>query len=413
MPGFLMKRSPSRARAGWFDSFDRAVENPAQKPWVHLGDGTPADINASQELHVPQNFGTANGGGDSYAYQPLTPNWGFEMELWFPVTGLASQGFTAYFTDSWTRIGAAFTNVVGVRLMHAPIIGPDFVQLSEFANVWTAAGPRGQWNSPVTYNGTTITFAMWVDNDQFVRIWINGTYVGGAMISNAFKLGPDRRCMRFLNAALCDVWIRWVYHYDRPSDFPTAVSWSSSFYDDFNRTNAPVGNGWTTYGSTNEAQIRANSYAWANTNDGTRAVMRSTGTSNGRQRVEAVIGGNANLSASPSVLLARCNAAGTNGLACFVSNGTITLNRLTGSIAVTSPANVEYGSVAPTFTNSDKIALCAYDNWAWVEVNGVPVIYAFNINATIPVTQNYCGLAVRRNAFTNSNSWNDTRLLVA
>jgi hypothetical protein len=68
---------------------------------------------------------------------------------------------------------------------------------------------------------------------------------------------------------------------------------------------------------------------------------------------------------------------------------------------------------APTFTNSDKIALCAYDNWAWVEVNGVPVIYAFNINATIPVTQNYCGLAVRRNAFTNSNSWNDTRLLVA
>lgn len=411
MPGFLMKRSKPRARSGWFEDGDRPDENPIKPPWVHLGDGG-ATILSGGSIVVDDNFATTDVGGPSYAYQPLTPNWGFEAEIWWPNGISLGQSFACYFTDSWVVVGATFQYGMGVRFANN---AGRSVYISHFVDIWTLAAPVATFDmSYFDYANTPITMKLWVDNDSYCRLWVNGRYAGAWIVQPGFEFHDNRRSVRFNNASVVQAEIRWLYHYDRPSDFPypPGIAWSSFFYDDFNRGDAPVGNGWTAYGSTNEAQIRAQSYAWANTNDGTRAVMRSTGTTNGRQRVEAVIGGNANLSASPSVLLVGCNAAGTSGLVCFVQSGTITLNLLTGSIAVTSPANVQYGSVTPSFTNGHKISLCLYDKWAWVEVNGVVVIQTY-IDTAIPNAQNYCGGAVRRNAFTNSNSWNDLRVLTA
>ena len=411
---FLLRRNLPRSWGGFNDSFDTYGVTGIVPPWVHIGDGTPADFNASGELHIPQNYLTVNGGGESYEFMPFTPNWGWEAEIWNPVTGLAAQSFSFYMTDSWTTVApGSFKDVVGILVRHAPAAGGDTIQYAEFANTFATAVNAQQWTSPVTFNGNTLTIRCWVDNDEYVRVWLNGTYLGMKQTSPTYKFGPRRRCNRFLNNNLNDVWMRYYRCFDRTSDMPSpALLWTSTFYDNYNRANGPVANGWTEYGSNAQARIVNNSYAWNDTNDGTRAVMRDTGRTDGRQRIEAVVGGNANPSGQAQHLLVRSNVGGTSAIIATVLNNTITLNRLTGSIAVTTPAVTQLATASMTISSGNTIALSARDNWAWVEVNGTTVLRAFNIDSMAPVAQAYSGAAVHRNAFTNSGSWNDTRLLV-
>lgn len=410
---FLIRRNLPRAWAGWFDSFDKYGVGALKQPWVHLGDGTPADINNLDELHIPTNYLTSNGGGESYAYQPFTPNWGVEFEMWFPVEGLASQSFSIFFTDSWTTIGAAFINAIGFRFIHAPAVAADAVRCYTFANIWTVGTELGAWLSPVAYFGSTITVRVLCEADEHLMIWVNDVYLGAVMIPPGYKLGPGRRCVRFMNAALCDVWMRWVYHYDRPSSIPPKTVWQSDFYDDFNgRSGNQDGiNGWTQYGSA--AAVVGDSWSITGTADVGAGLLRNTANSSGRMRIEATIGGNvAPNSTSSAVLVLSANASGTEGLSASIFGDRLIVNRFTGSIE--TPTYTVMQEISTSFgvavASGDKIAFSTYNGYGWVEVNGVPKIYVGRMHSVVPSTNTYAGLRVLRSSGVNGASWNDVRI---
>lgn len=408
---FLLQRSPSRKYAGWQWPQNNTVAGPLVQPFVHLGDGTAADINSSRELRIPQNFGTVNGGGESYEFMPFTENSGLELAIWNPVTGVAAQGFSVYMTNSWAEIGAAFTNVVGIRLMHAPASGGDTIQIAEFDNTFSFNNSRATFTSPVAFNGNVLNLQIWVDQDQFLRVWLNGTYLGAAMVSTAFKLGPGRRAVRFLNTCTNDVWVRRIYHHDRTGTFPApSVYGNQVLFDDFNRANGAVGNGWTVLGSA--GQIVSNSYATTGGTDGSRAIIRDTGISNGRQRVEAVVGGalGPNNSADSSLLLCG-NSAGTQGLACNVFGNAAYISRYSSSLSGSSPTFTDLASQPDlTINNGDTLAFNVYDGAAWLQQNGTGILFAVNVNDVVPASNSWAGLRVERAPFNDSLSWNDCRI---
>ena len=405
---FLIRRNLPRAWAGWYDSFDTYPVGALRKPWVHLGDGTAADINALGELHIPSNAGTVNAGGESYAYQPFTPNWGVDLEFWFPVEGFLAQGFSLYFTDSWTRIGATFANVVGVRCVHAPLNDGETIRVATFATPISSPTELAVYPSPVTYFGTTLTLRVWCEGDEYLRLWLNGNFVGSVMIPPAYKLGPDRRCLRFLDSALCDVWMRWIYHYDRPSSVPNPNVWVPSFTDNFNRSDGAVGNGWTQIGT--DAAIVSNSWATTGTNNGSRGLIRDTGLTTGRVRIEATIGGAIapNTTASASLILCS-TAAGSSGLAASVFSDRLYLSYFSSVLSGNPPTFTDYRGLTSgvTVAAGDRIAFSTYGGMIWVEINGAPRLYAVTSEFN---AQTYAGLRVARSSSVNSASWNDVTI---
>lgn len=408
---FLLRRN-LLALEGFDDSFDRAIENPVKQPWVHLGDGTPADINTSAELHIPSNSSSTNAGGPSFEFQPFTPNFSIEFEIWNPVTGLVQQGFAIYMTNSWAQIGAAFLNVVGIRLFHAPAAGGEQIQIVEYANPWTIDTARYSWVSPVTWNGTTLVIQILVDDDSYVRIYQNGTFIGAGMISPAYKLGPGRRCMRFFNNCLNDVWMRSVLIKDRPGSFPDGSTFTDVVVtDNFNRADsATVGNGWTKLGT--NAGISTNSFSTTGSSDGSRAIIRDTGISNGRQRIEAVIGGpNGPNATADSSLILCCNAAGTQALVANIFSADAYISRVSTSLSGSAPTMTDYAhQTGLTFTAGDALAFNIYDGNAWLEQNGNRILFAAGVNDVVPATNQYAGLRVERTSFNNSLSWDSATI---
>lgn len=412
---WLLAKSKSREWAGWQWPMPQTVEGPLAQPWVHLGDGPTADINSLLELHIPSNSGTVNGGGESYEFMPFTQNSGIEYRVWFPVTGLLAQSFGAFITDSWTRVGrgASFTNMIGIRMLHAPATFGDVIQIVEFDNVLAAGNIKGQWASPVAFNGNYIELKVWIDQDKFAQVWVNGTFLGGATISPNFWLGPDRRCIRFLNTGLNATWLTRLYHYDRPGTLPIGItSWTSSFYDNFNRSNGAVGNGWTQFGT--NAAIVSQSWSTTTTNDGSRAILRDTGITNGKQRVEAVIGGNKAPNANISAGLVVCgNSAGTQGLIGLFEADRVIIGRYTGSLSANPLAVTGLAEQGITVPNGATVSFSVDSGTAWIEINGTPVLFVPNAHAVVPSTNQWAGAEVRRSPFNDSASWNDIRLLSA
>lgn len=408
---FLVRRN-KKVLAGWFDTFNRPAENPIKPPWVHLGDGSPATLTGTGSMIIPQNFATTNGGGESYEFQPFTPNSGLDIEFYNPVTGLLGQAFSIYLTDSWAVIGAAFLNCVGIRLIHNPVLGGESIQLNEFANVFATSVPKETFASPVTFNGTLLTLRIWVDDDQLLRLWLNGVYLGSGLISSGYKLGFRRRCVRFLNTNLNGVEIRQIYHYDRPQDLRIGTArWQSLFYDDYNTTSGPVGNGWTVFGAA--GQIVGNSYSTTGTTDGGRAILRNTGVTNGRIRVEGVAGGNKPMVAgADSGLLLCCNAAGTQGLSANFTSGGVRIERFSSVLTGNPPTFVTLKNSALSIPTGASLAFCADNGNAWAEVNNEIVCYTDIANTVVPITNPWAGQRVERQSWTDSNSWNDCRILV-
>ncbi|CRY79805.1 hypothetical protein SAMN05421776_11747 [Nocardia farcinica] len=404
---FLLRRNLPLAWAGWRDEFDY-LPGPLQRPWVHLGDGASAFTGSS--LLVNGNFLTVNGGGPSYQWQPFTPNWGLDFEIYWPVEGLASQGFSTYFTDSWSRIGASFQNVVGVRLMYAPAAGGNQVMVSHFQNVMSWDGDAATWASPVPFGGSgNVWLRVWCERDEWVRIWVNGTYVGSCMIKPSFKLGPDRRCVRFLNTALANAQMLWLDHYDRPSSIPPKQVWSEVFYDDFNRPDGEAGNGWTQIGQ--NAALRSGEWSTIGTTDGSRGLIRDTGITSGMVRVEATAGTfSAPKTGADSSLILCSNAAGTEGLSANIFAGSLYIARYSGSL--TNPSMIDFDQLTSGVSVSpgDKVAFCVYQGIAWIEINGTPRLYTGNAHRVIPPTNTFAGLRVSRASFADSNSWNDVRI---
>ncbi|MBF6326602.1 hypothetical protein IU451_29320 [Nocardia cyriacigeorgica] len=410
---FLLRRNLPLAWAGFFDSFARPPENPAKTPWSHIGDGIPADINNIEELHIPQNFGTTNGGGPSFEFQPFTPNYGIEFEIWFPVEGLAAQGFACYLTNSWAKKSGQFTDIVGVRLFHSPALGGDLVDVCEWPNAWAAGSINRRWNSPIgDYFGKTVTVRMWVEDDRWIRVWINNIYVGHVMIHDAYMTGPDRRAVRFLNNALCDVWMRWMDCYDRPPSVPADNTWTEVFYDDFNRPDGPVSNGWTQIGS--DAELRSGSWSNIGGADNSVGLIRDTGSHNGRMRIRATVGGHrgSNNTADSSLIL-MSNSTGTQGLAANYFSSRLYIARFESALSDNQPAFTDYRD------RQDSIAVNAGDivdfsvhsnGIGWVSINGNRRLYIADINDVVPATNTFAGARVSRRSDTYSHSWNDIRI---
>ncbi|MCM6778017.1 hypothetical protein NDR87_31020 [Nocardia sp. CDC159] len=409
---FLLRRNLPLAWAGWLDDFKRPPENPVKRPWVHLGDGTTADINALEELHIPSNYASNNAGGESYEFQPFTPNSGFEMEFWWPVEGLAAQGFGLYFTDTWARVGATFANAVGVRLWHrAEGLGGEEVYFVEYPSIFESGTFLGVFQSPVPFFGNTLTLRVWFDDDRWMRAWLNGNFIGARTIEPTFRLGPGRRCIRTSNTALCDAWVRWVDHYDRPSSIPSAQVWSSVFYDDFNRANGDPGNGWTQIGT--NASIQNNSWSTTGTTDGSRGLIRDTGIASGKIRIEATVGGNTGINNTADSGLVLCsNSAGTQGLCANIFGNRVFLSRFSTALSSNPPTFTDFDAMQSGIAigNGDLLAFSVYNGNAWLEVNGERVLYATGIHSVVPATNSYAGLRVERASSNNSNAWNDVRI---
>lgn len=406
---FLIRRNLPLAWAGYRDSFERPIENPVQRPWFHIGDGPTADINALGELHIPSNYLTVDGGGESYAFQPFTPNWGYEFRVWFPVEGAAAQPFSVYFTDSWTKVAPnKFENCIGIRLLHE--VAGDNIQYAEFANTMGVAGNLQSWSSPVgRFKGQYVTVKIWCENDEWFRIWVNGNYVGSKTCSPSYKLGPGRRCMRFLNAALCDAWVTETDHYDRPPTMPPKTVWNSVVYDDFNRADGPVGNGWTVVG--NRQRITSNSWGRnpSDGNDSGVAILRDTGDTAARVRVEATAGGA--MAVQPdrsSGLVIGSNSTGTSGLIATIQSDSVAISEFTTSLDNNLPTLVQRQSIAANVFSTDKIAFSSYNGITWIEQNGTPILYS---NGWVTGGGGaYAGLYAERKDSTNSHSWNDVRI---
>lgn len=410
--GFLVSAN-SRTRAGWFDDFNRPIENPVKRPWVHLGDGTPADINNLQELHLPQNSTTTNGGGESYAYQPKTPNWGWECSIWWPVGGAGAQSCDFYFTDSWTVKGAAFQNCVGVRLFYRiAAAGGQNIYIGQFPAVLAAGSLIMTAGTPVDFTSrVNLILKVLVEDDRWVRVYLNDTYVGSATVDNSYRFNNLRRCLRTMNGSYTDIWMQWMYHYDRPATIPDNSIWNSIFYDNFDgRSGNQNGvNGWSQFGT--QAGVSSNSWAMTGLSDGSNMLLRNTGITNGRMRIVATTGGAAapNNNRDSSLILCA-NSNGTQGLSANFYANKIYLSRWTSG-GPTGPSYNDFTSRLGEVTvpNNTQVAFNVFDGIAWMEINGDRALYA-TVAGAIPATNPYAGLRVSRSNFTNSSSWNDVRI---
>ncbi|MEU9515935.1 hypothetical protein [Micromonospora sp. NPDC048169] len=404
---FLIRRNLPLAWAGWYDSFDTYGVGPMRRPWVWLGDGTRGDYNALGEFHLPANYFTNNGGGPSYEFQPFTPHWGLEWEVWWPVEGLAAQSFTCFITDSWARVGALFQNLLGIQLRHTS--SGDTIGINGYPTIIGFNDHEGQFTPPAPYFGKYTTVRIWCENDEFLRLWVDGQYMGSQMLTNpTFKPGPDRRCVRFLNAALCDCWMRWIQHYDKPSSVPNKNVWVPQLTDNFNREDGPVDNGWTQIGT--NAGLVGGSWANTGTTDGSRGLLRNTGISTGRVRIEATVGGAVGPNNTASSGLVLCsNAAGTSGLIANVIAGQLGIGYFSDSLSGNPPTFTYYRTLTTGVTVSagDKIAFSSYGSLIWIEVNGTPRLYAVSDTYT---ANTYAGLRVSRASSTYSASWNDVTI---
>ncbi|WP_043654311.1 hypothetical protein [Nocardia thailandica] len=402
---FLIRRNLPLAWAGWRDTFDRPPENPLQRPWRHLGGGE-SYINNLEELVVTEQAVNSDGRGPSYEWQPFTPNWGFEAELWYPVSGADNQHFYIVFTDSWVRIGSdLFQKAVGVGFKHELGGFDDNIVVGEFPDMFTPINLIGTWDSPVgSFNGKTLTVRVWCDNDAWLRIWLNNSYVGSVMPTEAYKLSPLRRCVRLVNRSYCNVYIRWINHYDRPSSIPPKTVWSSIFYDDFNRADGAAGNGWTQLGT--DAGIVSNRYVHTGSNNNSVGLTRNVGNLNGRARIEAVV--RSPSTASDSGLMLCMNAAGDQALTANIFSGQVYLGRVTSSVNGT-PSFYDFSNRGVTVADGDKLAFSVYDGVCWLEINGTPALYAGNVHDVVPSTNAYAGLRVERDG-SNSAAFDDVRI---
>ncbi len=401
---FLIRRNLPLAWAGWADDFARPPENPLKHPWKHLGGGE-SYINDIEELVVTAQDVNPDGRGPSYEWMPFTPNWGFETEIWYPVEGLDNQHFFVTFTNTWVNVESTYLHAPAVVFRHNLWPAPEGIWYTEIENMWSdIVSGASQFDSPVaTFMGQPLTLRVWIENDEYVRIWCNNSYIGSANISPSYKLGPGRRCMRFVNRSYCNVWVRWVKAYDRPPTVPPKSVWTSLFYDDFNRADGPVGNGWTQLGT--DAGIVSNRYAHTGTNTNSVGLIRNVGNLDGRARIECVV---RNPSGVDGSLMLFCNAAGDQALVANIFNNHVYLGRMTSSVNGT-PTFFDFQDGDVTINDGDTLAFTVYDEISWLEVNGVPKLYAGNVHNVVPHTNAYAGLRVRRDG-SDSVKFDDVRI---
>ncbi|WP_280389327.1 hypothetical protein [Nocardia wallacei] len=406
---FLLRRNLPWAWAGWIDDFNRPVQNPIRQPWKRFGSGGGGDLNALQELHIQSYGDPALAGGVSYEFEPFSPNYGFEAEIWFPATGIVAQSFWVYLMNNWAKIGGslAFKQITAIGCVHQVADG-DTVKVYQIPNLGASGDVIGSGAAPTAFNGNYFRLKFFVEADRWVRCWMNDIFVCQAQLSDAYKTSPGHRGLN-LNALRTDAWVRWVKWFDRPSSLPPAGVWQSIFYDDFAGASGNLNgvNGWTQLGA--NAGVTSGWWATSGTDDGSRAIIRDTGLATGRMRVEGTI--RSPNSVADCSLYARVNGSGgTQAVAANIYSNKVYISRLSGSM--TSPSWSDYIAVTSGISigDGDRITFSVYGDVAWIEQNGTPIAYAGNINAAVPVANSWAGARVSRASFNNSGSWDDIRI---
>lgn len=411
---FLVRRNLQKF-AGWYDDFARASENPVKPPWVTLDGGPTTSLNSASggTLFIPDNFG-ANIGGPSYEFQPFTPNWGFEMQISWPNGIPIGQAFAIYFTDSWTVVGPGFQDGMGIRFANN---AGRSVLINHFENLSDFNPPMRTFPVTFDYPDGPFTMRLWCDGDQWCRLWVNNVYYGTWRVEAGFEFHDDRRCVRFNNNSATGASLFWLYHYDRPPLPPYRFnSWTSDFFDDFNRTTSgTVGNGWAEYGA-NIGILTNNSVGIeAGAGNGDRGCWQSGNpTNNGNQRIEIVLGGGVNVmqvDQDTSVLM-RVNSAGTAGLIVSVTRDIISLYRWTGNLAANSftfTLMESKNDLRAQMAVGVKYAFSVVEDTLWVSVvsTGEVIFMAWGVDTVVPNTNAYHGIKMERVSSINSPSINE------
>ncbi|WP_280429564.1 hypothetical protein [Nocardia brasiliensis] len=400
---FLVRRNRPLAWQGYYDGFQRGPEFPVKQPWGQWGDMDSSPyLDGSNQLVLP-SAPNAKAGGVSFEFMPFTPCYGHEYQVKWPIFGPGDQFLQLFIMPNWSIVGPNFTNTLGVRLMHMGI-GGDSVRIQQWANMASLSSDVASANSPVPLDGSVpLTLKVWVEDDRFAVVWVNGILACQGMLNPAFYTGPGRRGMNLMQFSTTSALYQWANVYDRRPSCPSGERWVPGFSDDFNRPNGQVDNGWSVFDPA--GQIYSGSYATTGGSDGHRAIIRDSGITSGYQRATAVVSSNVdppNANASAGIFL-RANAEGTQALACLVFSDQISIVRMSGSLTNPTWSLYSYANVA---TNpGDRITFSTWGDWAWVEINGERQLYAANVSSAVPASNSFIGLRVSRTPFNDSLSW--------
>lgn len=408
---FLIRRNLPWAWAGYRDLdalHSRPDQNPVQAPWKSVNSSRLVQL-VSNQLVIADALSTPfQVGGVSYEFMPYTKNWGVEFDINIDGNVIQQQFFAMAFSSSWAKVGFSdLIEVPMVAIWRDPASTTQNIRVIVYrslAQIDTLA-QTGSIDGLINKNWYRIK--MWVDNDRYVRVFINDTLYFAYWLPSQYATGPNKRGLNLLNQTTNPAYIKSYFHYDRPTDFQTGITWHNQVvYDDFARADGAVGNGWLQVGT--DAGIVGGRWATTGTNNGSRALLRDTAVTHGAQRVEGVI--RSPSSTSDSSLYLRVSSDGTNGLAANFYSGGIYLSRFTGGLA--SPTMIDYVSTGLAINDGDQLALSVNGECAWVEVNGTIQLMAY-LNGYVPGTNQWAGARVGRKSSSNSGSWDDLRILTA
>ncbi|MFE2997939.1 hypothetical protein ACFXG4_23335 [Nocardia sp. NPDC059246] len=343
-------------------------------------------------------------GGVSYEKMAFTPSWGVEFDLKIDGNVIQQQIFAMAISSSWTKVG--FSDLIEVPMVAiwrdpGAVVNTNDIRVIVYhslADIQTLAQTAKMGG---LQDNSWYRVRLWLDEDRLVRVFINDTFVFQYWLPEQYAAGPNRRALNILNQTTNQAYIHNFMLYDKKSDLQTKIQWTrEAFYDDFNRANGSVGNGWTTYGN---AGIVSN--AWlGSTGSNSAGILRDTGVTHGAHRVEGII--QSPSSSADCSLVCRAKSDGSEGLVANFYNGGIYLSRFSGGL--TNPTFFDFNYRAYTVTGGMKVALCANGEAAWVEIDGRIVVMG-HMNGSVPATQTYAGARVKP----GSGSWDDIRIKTA
>ncbi|KZM71052.1 hypothetical protein AWN90_41785 [Nocardia terpenica] len=347
-------------------------------------------------------------GGVSYEQMPYTQNWGCEFDLNIDGNIIQSQFFGMAISSSWAKVG--FTDLTEVPILAVWRNAASITQNLRIIVYHSLAEIETLWQSPnlsQMMNKVWYRVRIWIERDRYLRVFINDVVRFTFWLPSQYAAGPNRRGLNFLNQTSAPAYLKNFILFDRPADIQTGITWHREvIYDDFERQNGPVGNGWTQYGT--NAGIVFGRWSSTGTADGSRGIVRDTGVAHGAQRVEGTVRYPSS-SAAVSLVL-RTTADGNSGLAVNVFSDKAYISLFTGGLA--SPIFTDYISASVPIADGDRIAFCANGEGAWLEINN-KIELMTSLLGQAPGTNPMAGACASRRLFSNSGSWDDIRILTA
>jgi hypothetical protein len=415
--GFLLKRNIPKALAGWSDNFARPDESPIRQPWGSWRATSPSAL-VGGVLQIPAfNGSTIDASkGVGYEFQPLTENWGFEFDLNLNATGVFNQNFMVFLTRSWPKnFENSIQGFLGLDLWWeapAPIATRTLLRFDTYTNSYvpTVLAETNQ-GSGSFWNGAWHTYKVHVTRDMYFRLYIDGAQYVATNIPAAYRTSLNNRGTNFGSAFRVAVSLDSYHIYDdyTTSPFDLGTAWVGSFFDNFERPNGAVLNGWTTIGAA--GQIVSGTYNNTGTTDGGRAILRDSGFTGGRQRVEGVINANANTGTgnNDDRLFLCSNSAGTQGLCARIWRNTIRICRYSSALSGNPPTFTAFNPDSQYNRGvlaGDVVGFNVNNGVAWVDVNGEPVASTSGpIHTVVPASNSWMGLGLSRSVFSNSVGW--------